>query len=208
MLTSEIISKFELQVDDSTELSSSEELDLANQIYQEVCSFRPWEFLKATCSTAITGSGTTIVIPTDFAYMASNQSTDMNVPDETITAPKGVYVGSDLKFVRMINYGDRRQYANQDVCYIDPTDSKIHFVMAQTETTQSFDYIKVPADLTLATSPIFPARFHDVIVYGMASNDYVIQQSDLTKGFTQANAKRYQDVLNDMSYWHAQSFFN
>jgi hypothetical protein len=208
MLTSEIITKFELQVDDSTELSSSEELDLANKVYQQVCSYRPWEFLKATCSTAIAGSGTTIALPSDFAYMASNQTTDSNVSDETITAPKGVYVGANLTFVRMINYSDRRQYSNQNVCYIDPTDSKIHFITTQTETTQSFDYIKFPATLTLATSPVFPARFHDVIVYGMAADDYVIQQSDLTKGLMQANQKRYKEMLDDMSYWHAQSFLN
>lgn len=208
MLTSDIITKFELQVDDSTELSSDEELDLANKIYQQVCSYRPWEFLKATCSTAIAGSGTTIALPSDFAYMATNQSTDMNVLEDNVTAPKGVYVGTGLKFVRMVNYGDRRQYANQDVCYVDPTDSKIHFITTQTEATQSFDYIKVPADLTLATSPVFPARFHDIICFGMAADDYVIQQSDLAKGLMQANQNRYKEYLNDMSYYNAQFNLN
>ena len=208
MLTSDIIARFELQVDDSTELSSSEELDLANKIYQQVCSFRPWEFLKASCSTAIAGSGTTIALPSDFAYMATNQSTDMNVSEDNITAPKGVYVGTNLKFVRMINYGDRRQYANQDICYIDPTDSKIHFVTTQTETTQSFDYIKVPADLTLATSPIFPARFHDIIVHGMASEDYIIQQFDKARSYANENQAKYTSILKDMGYANAMSTFN
>lgn len=207
MTGSEIIAKFELQVDDSTELSSSEELDLANKIYQQVCSFRPWEFLKATKTGSIVAGQ--ITLPTDFAYFANNyQSTDSNVATESITAPKVVFVGTDLTPYRVINFSDRRQYANQNVCYVDPTDSKIKFIVTPTATTYEFDYIKVPAALTTSTSPVFPERFHDVIVYGMASDDYVIQQSDLTKGFTQANSKRYQDVLNDMSFWHAQSFYN
>jgi hypothetical protein len=150
-----------------------------------------------------------ITLPTDFAYLANNyQSTDSNVAIESVSAPKVIFVGTALDPYRVVNFSDRRQYANQNVCYIDPTDSKIKFIVTPIATTYEFDYIKVPADLTLATSPIFPARFHDVIVYGMASDDYVMQQSDLTKGFTQANSKRYQDVLNDMSYYNAQSFFN
>lgn len=207
MITSEIITKFELQVDDSTELSSAEELDLANKIYQQVCSFRPWEFLKTTATGSIVSGE--ITLPTNFAYLANNyQSTDSSVATESQTAPKVVFVGTNLDPYRVINFSDRRQYANQNVCYIDPSDSKIKFIDTTLSSTYEFDYIKVPDDLTLATSPIFPARFHDIIAYGMASDDYVIQQSDLSKGLMQANMKKYQDTLNDMSYWHAQSFFN
>lgn len=207
MITSDIIAKFELQVDDSTELSSSEELDLANKIYQQVCSFRPWEFLKTTKSGSIVAGQ--ITLPTDFAYLANNyQSTDSSVATESESAPKVVFVGTNLDPYRVVNFSDRRQYANQNVCYIDPSDSKIKFIVTPTATTYEFDYIKVPATLTLATSPIFPARFHDVIVYGMAADDYVIQQSDLAKGLMQANQKRYQDTLNDMSYANALQNFN
>jgi hypothetical protein len=207
MLTNEIISRFELQTDDSTELSSAEELDLANKIYQQVCSFRPWEFLKTTKTGSIVAGQ--ITLPTDFAYLANNyQSTDSSVATESETAPKVVFVGTNLDAYRVVNFSDRRQYVNQNVCYIDPSDSKIKFIVTPTATTYEFDYIKVPADLTLSTSPIFPARFHDIIAYGMASDDYVIQQSDLSKGLMQANMKKYQDVLNDMSYANAMSTFN
>ena len=207
MNTQEIISRFELVVDDSTELSSAEELDLANKIYQQVCSFRPWEFLKTTKTGSIVNGQ--ITLPTDFAYLANNyQSTDSSVATESVTAPKVVFVGTNLDPYRVVNFSDRRQYANQNVCYIDPSDSKIKFIVTPTATTYEFDYIKVPADLTLATSPIFPARFHDIIAYGMASDDYVIQQSDLSKGLMQANMKKYQDVLNDMAYHNAMSTFN
>jgi hypothetical protein len=207
MITSDIITKFELQVDDSTELSSSEELDLANKIYQQVCSFRPWEFLKKTATGSIVAGQ--ITLPTDFAYLSANyQSTDTNVATESVTAPKVIFVGTNLDPYRVVNFSDRRQYANQNVCYIDPSDSKIKFIVTPTATTYEFDYIKVPADLTLATSPIFPARFHDIIAYGMAADDYVIQQSDLAKGLMQANQNRYKEYLNDMSYANAMSNMN
>jgi hypothetical protein len=207
MLTSEIISKFELQVDDSTELSSAEELDLANKIYQQVCSFRPWEFLKKTATGSIVAGQ--ITLPTDFAYLANNyQSSDSSVATESETAPKVVFVGTNLDPYRVINFSDRRQYANQNVCYIDHSNSTIKFIVTPSATTYEFDYIKVPEDLTLTTSPIFPARFHDIIAYGMAADDYVIQQSDLTKGLMQANMKKYQEVLNDMSYWNAMQINN
>lgn len=207
MITSDIIQKFELQLDDSTELSSSEELDLANKIYQKVCSYRPWEFLKKTATGTI-ASGQ-ISLPTDFAYVSTNaQSTEPSVADSTDTAPKVVYVGSNLTPYPIINFSDRRQYANKNVCYIDPSDSKIKFIVDPGSTSYEFDYIKVPADLTLSTSPIFPARFHDIIVYGMAADDYVIQQSDLTKGLLQANQRQYDEVLRNMSYANALQNFN
>ena len=68
MLTSELITKFELYVDDGTELSSQEELDLANKIYYSICNYRPWEWLKKTVTGTI--SSGTITLPTDFAYMS------------------------------------------------------------------------------------------------------------------------------------------
>ena len=46
MTAQEIIAAFELKVDDSTELSTSEELALLNRVYQLVCDERPWEILK------------------------------------------------------------------------------------------------------------------------------------------------------------------
>jgi hypothetical protein len=207
MTTAEIISKFELYVDDATELSSTEELDLANKIYQKVCSYRPWEFLKKTATgTIVSGE---ITLPTDFAYVATNsQSTDPNVEQDTVTAPKVVFVGTDLAPYRIVNFSDRRQYKEQNVCYIDPSDSKIKFIVTPTQTSYEFDYIKVPSDLIVGTSPIFPARFHDIIVHGMASEDYIIQQFDKAKAYIQENAVKYSSILADMSYWNAMQNFN
>jgi hypothetical protein len=207
MITSDIIKNFEIYVDDGTELSSSEELNLANKIYRDICNYRPWEWLKKVATGSIVANA--ITLPTDFAYMSSNnQSSDNNVSNENVTSPKAVFVGTDLTPIRIVNFSDRRQYKNQDVAYIDPTDSKIKFILTQTATTYEFDYIKVPVDLTLATSPIFPSQFHDIIYHGMATDDYMIQQFDKAKSYKLENEAKYTSILKDMSYANAQSNFN
>lgn len=205
--TAEIISKFELYVDDGTELSSQEELDLANKIYQSICSFRPWEFLKTPYSATIINNE--IALPGNFAYISSNnQSSDSSVSQETETAPKGVFVGPNYTFVRMINFSDRRRHQNENVCYIDPSDSTIKFVTTQTDTTAEFDYIKIPTDLELSTGPIFPARFWDIIAYGMATDDFAIQLFDKARSYAGENQVKFNSILKDMGYWNAQSFLN
>ena len=71
----ELITIFELQVNDVTELSTSEELLVMNRIYQRVCSDRPWEFLKTSETGTLLGSGTDgfyITIPSDFGYFYEN----------------------------------------------------------------------------------------------------------------------------------------
>lgn len=188
MLTSDIISKFEIYVDDGTELSSSEELDLANKIYRKICNERPWSWLfKSTTGSISSGS---ITLPTDFAYLTSKDEEDY----------KCVFVGTNYRPVKLINYNQRRLYQSQDVAYIDPTDSKIKFIITPTETTYEFDYIKVPVDLTLITSPIFPARFHDIIYHGMASDDYMIQQFDKARSYANENQSKYVSILKDMAF--------
>jgi len=207
MLTSAIISKFSLYVDDGTELSSAEELDLANKIYRVVCNFRPWEWLKAVSTNPIVNNA--ITLPSDFGYMsANNQSTDSSVNNEALTAPKVIFVGTNLTPVKLINFSDRRQYQNKNVAYINPTDSKIYFITTQTDSVAEFDYIKVPADLTLSTSPIFPAQFHDIIYHGMASDDYMIQQFDKARSYANENQAKYNSILKDMGFSNAMATFN
>ena len=207
MITSDIINNFEIYVDDGTELSSSEELSLANKIYRQVCNYRPWEWLKKVASGSIVNGQ--ITLPTDFNYVCSNaQSSDSSVGQTYETAPKVIYVGSNYDPIRLVNFSDRRNYRYENVAYIDPTDSKIKFIQTPTQTTYEFDYIKVPVDLTLATSPIFPAQFHDIIYHGMAVDDYMIQQFDKARSYKPENEAKYISILKDMSYANAMSTLN
>ena len=206
MLTSEIITKFELFMDDGTELSSQEELDLANKVYRAVCNYRPWEWLKKTASGTI--SNNQISLPSDFKYIYSNyQSTDPTVSQVTTTAPKVIFVGTDLNPVTLVNFSDRRMYKNEDVAYIDPTDSKIKFTQSKSGSYE-FDYIKAPTRLTLSTSPIFHEDFHDIIYLGMAVDDFAIQLFDKARSYAKENQEKYNSILADMSYNNAMQTFN
>lgn len=197
MTGDEIIAKFEEYVDDGTELSSQEELDLANKIYNKVCNYRPWNFLKAKASGSISGSS--ITLPTDFSYLVNNYEE---------TGPKTIYLGSTLNPYKIVNWSDRRQYSNQSVAYIDPTDDTIKFTFTPTETTYEFDYIKIQTAITTATGPAFPSRFHDIIYHGMAVDDYAIQQFDKARSYAPENQAKYDSLLKDMSFWDAQFYIN
>lgn len=204
MLTSEIIEGFEQYVDDTTELAPAQELALANKIYRRILNMRPWEFLKKAHSVAV--SGLTCALPADFAYMTDNYAyTDQYMPSQGgkvvfIVSPQNV-----LKPVELVNWSDRYQYANDDVCYVDILAGSLVFTKQQTAGhTLTFDYIHNPADLTLATSPIFPARFHEMIYHGMAVEDYVCQQFPKAQSYASENAQLYKGFADDMSYWNAQ----
>jgi len=66
-----------------------------------------------------------------------------------------------------------------------------------------FDYAKVPADLTLGTSPIFPARFHHVLVHLMAMEDFILQLSDKAKSYAPENKAMADSYIADMCEWNA-----
>mgnify|MGYP007066195423 CR=1 FL=1 len=199
MITSEIIQKFELYVDDTTELASTEELDLANKIYQFVCDFAVWEFLKKEATGTI--SGTEITLPSNFAHLLENYNyTDNSISTQANAKP--VYVFIDDSPVQVVNWSDRRRYSGSSYCYLDMVNEKIVFPSAQSG-TYSFDYKFVPEDLTLATSPVFPARYHDIISHGMAVDDMIIQLFPRAKSYAQENQNRFNAYLSSMSLWNA-----
>ena len=209
--TQEIITSFELYVDDSTELSSAEELALANKIYRKVLNNRPWSFLKKPFTGTTTPNVDYVALPSDFKYIISNYSyTDNSIDNAPMASPTVVFVGDKFEPYRVVNWSDRRQYRNQsNICYIDPVTSRLYFTNTPT-TSQSieFDYIYKPVDLTLATRPVWDSDFDDIITHGMASEDYIIQQFDKAKSYSQENQLKYNNYLLDMQYQDAQSFLN
>ena len=201
-----IITRFELYVDDGTELSTSEELDLLNKIYREVWTDRPWEFSKKPFSGTI--NGTTITLPTDFAYICENaRYTDMAQNNYVRNSvPKIVWVGD--KYYRLINWSDRKQYENQDgVCWIDLVNNKLTFPISVSGTVE-YDYVFFPDDLAIDDEPLFPAMFHDVIYHGMASDDYMIQQFDKAKSYAAENRNKYNEWLDKMAMWNMNLICN
>src|SRR5665213_1200404 len=90
-----IIDKFETYTGDTSELSSEDELDLANKIYRAVCNDRPWEWLKKT-ATGIVGVSNGIAtasVPSDFKYFVENdQATDIAQGVHNNASPKVIFL--------------------------------------------------------------------------------------------------------------------
>lgn len=205
----ELITIFELQVNDVTELSTSEELMLMNRIYQRVCSDRPWEFLKTSETGTLLGSGTDgfyITIPSDFGYFYENfQWTDNAISPQLNSNPKVIYIGTVKTPYQIVNYSDRYKYlGSTGYCYLDLANNKIVFTGVPLSTTYYMDYIKVPATLTGASTPVIPTRFQEVLIYGMAAENEIIQLSPKAKSYAPENLTLYNQYLADMALWNSR----
>jgi len=205
----EIITRFELQVSDITELSTSEELYVLNRVYNKVCGDRPWEFLKTPASGTMSGSGVDgyyITVPDDFAFFSPNYAyTDNAISTQQNAVPVVIFVGSNYSPYKVVNFSDRRQYLGQTgFAYLDLANSKIYFTGTPVSTTYSFDYIKVPTALTASDTPVIPTRFQDILVFGMAVDDAIIQLSPKATSYAPENQIKYDSMLLDLAYWNSQ----
>lgn len=215
LTASQIITLFELQVNDITELSSSEELALLNRIYQKICLDKPWEFLKTQASGSILSdaTGSYITPPVDFAYFTENNNyTDNSMGTFNNAAPKVIFVlsyGVAYQPYQIINFSDRRQYINRGgFAYFDAGSNIIRFTGTPAGTTYEFDYIKVPAVLTLTDYPIFPGRFHDMIYFGMASDNEILQLSPKATSYAVENMNKYTQYMLDMTWYNSNLQLN
>jgi hypothetical protein len=201
MIASDIIKKFELTMDDSTDLSSDEELALLNKVYQKVCADRPWEFLKKEATATASTSLPYVSLPADFQYVISNY-------DQTDTAMLPVvFVGDTHEPYKIVNWSTRRTYRDKSgYAYIDLPNSRLVFTVQPTSTDAiEYDYMSFPTALTLTDSPIFPDRFHDMLYHAMCVEDNIIQMSDKAKSYAAENQQKYKSYFDDMCYWNANN---
>lgn len=214
MTAEDIITQFELQVNDITELSEAEELTILNRVYQRVCAQKPWEFLKTTASgTVLTdATGSYITVPSDFGYFTENaQYTDNAYSYQNNAAPKVIFIIQNNAYIpyQIINFSDRRQYFNQgNYAYLDLANSVIRFTKPPVTTSYEFDYIKVPATLIISSTPVIPTRFLPILAYGMALENDVLQLSPKATSYQKENGALYQDGIEDMALWNANLFLN
>lgn len=203
MTRDEIIQKFELYIDDTSELSSTETASLFTKIYQKVSAYRPWEATKTAASGTLSTSVPYVSLPSDFAFLTQNYN--MTSAGEYGNGPV-ILVGSSYTPYRVVSWSDRRQYRDQDrIAYIDIANSRLYFAKQPASAdTYEFDYHSVPALLTGSSTPWIPERFQDVIYHGMCVDSFVIQQSDKAKSYKSENEKMYKDYLDAMGYWNAQ----
>lgn len=189
MIASTIISRFELQVDDSSTLSTDESLALANEVYSDICNDRDWEWLKATATGSTSVSVPYVSLPSNFKQVIPNKD------NRSI-----VFVGTDYQEYVVIPFSERREHRDQDgFCYVDMVNRRLYFTKQPTEVkTYEFDYISLPTALTLSTAPIVTTdQFGTLIAYGMAAKFNPIEQTDKTVSYQRENRGLYLDMLSD-----------
>lgn len=203
MTKAQIIAKFHLYMDDTTELSSQEESDLFDKVYNRVMSERPWEILRVPATGTQSTSVAYIALPSDFAYLTQNHN---NTGNDSYGEFPVIFVGANYDPYKVVNYADRRQYrTHTNVAYIDIVNSRLVFTVQPTAANAvEYDYIKVPAALASGDSPLFPSRFHDIIYHGMCTDEFVIEQSDKAKSYRGENQALYNGILMDMAFWNSQ----
>jgi hypothetical protein len=190
MLTSAIIARFNLQIDDASELSSDEELALANEVYSEVCNDRPWEWLKSTFSGSTSVSVPYVALSSDFVMFSPNKE------NRSV-----VFIGTDYQEYSVVPFSSRREHLDADgFCYLDMVNRRLYFTKQPTEVkTVEYDYIKKPTALTTATEPIITTdSFGNMIAYGMAKRFPSIEQADKATSYARDNDSEYNHILTDL----------
>ena len=189
----QIIDRFELYTDDTTDLSSDEELILANDKLRLIYMEQPWEFLRRKKSGVVESDGK-ITPPSDFDELMENYSEDPTV-GEPIT--KVVYVCRSPYLVVPMGQRNANHYSN--VCWIDPTDGKINFAQNPgVGAAYEFDYKTSPDDITVSTSPKIPAEYHPMVVFSMLIDEEIIKKSEKARSSMQDNAVQYQRYLKNL----------
>ncbi len=190
MLTSNILKRFELQVDDSSELSSDEELALANEIYSDIQNDRDWEWLKTTYTGNTSTSIPTVTLPTNFKKVIPNKD------NRSV-----IFIGTDYSEYEVIPFSSRRDYRNMSgYCYIDIPNNNLVFTLQPTEVKPiEYDYIKRASDLTTATEPLVTTnQFGNLIAYGMSAKFNPIELTDKAVSYRRENTFEYLKILSDL----------
>lgn len=189
MITSNIISRFELQVDDSSTLSTTESLALANEVYSDICNDRDWEWLKTQKSDTTSTTVPYVALPSNFKQLIPNKD------NKSI-----VFVGTDYREYNVVPFSSRREYRDQDgFCYVDMVNRRLYFTKQPTSAEAiEYDYIATPTALTLSTAPIVTTdQFGTLIAYGMAAKFNPIEQTDKSMSYQRENQALYLNMLSD-----------
>jgi hypothetical protein len=189
MLTSDILLRYALQTDDASELSSTEQLDLAQEVYDEIQDDRDWEWLRATATGTTSTTVSYVALPSDFKKLMPNKD------NKSV-----VFVGTDYQEYLVIPMSSRHDYRNMDgFCYIDVPNQRLVFILQPTSVRPiEYDYIKRATALTPATSPLVDTtQFNNLIAYGMARKFVNIEQTPKDVSYARENRDEYNRILSD-----------
>ena len=202
MTKSAIITKAQLYLDDTSELSTQEFSDLFDKMYRKVNSDRPWEGTKKEGTGTTSTSVPYISLPADFLFLTQNY----NYTDSSEYASRPVvFRGTTYTPYEVVSWSDRRQYREDNKAYIDFANSRLYFTKQPTVAESvEFDYHAQKTALTNNDEPWFPDEYHDVLYHMMVADDFIIQQSDKAKSYRTENEKIAKDYLEQMAYWNSQ----
>lgn len=192
----QIIERFQLQIDDSSELSSDESLALANEIYNDIQNDRNWEWLKETYTWTTSVSVPYVALPNDFKTLSPNKY------GTTV-----IFVGSTYQEYKVVPFSNRRQFRDTDwYCYLDIPNSRLYFTKQPTSAQAiEYDYVMVAPALTTATSPLFQWELHDVISYWMASKFDPMQLTNQGESYQRINTGLYWQRLSQLRLLDAKN---
>ena len=188
--TQDILDWFEVLIGDATELSSSDELRLLQEVYDEVLRESEWEFLKKEATGSV--AGTEIAEPEDF--------------DRLLVEPY-IYFGDNRNPFKGIPFGERRAYLNQNNFFYYNARLQKFVLTTSKSDTYSFDYIYVPPALNVetggdASAPVFPKRFWWMLPHRMATDNDIINLSEKARSYARENAAIAAKKLADMQDWN------
>lgn len=185
----EIIARFQLQVDDSSELSTDEELDLLNEVYNDIADDREWEWLRKTATGTTSVSVPYIALPSDFKNIVPNRD-----------GRSVVFVGSDFREYEVVPYSARRDYRDQSgICYIDIPNFRLYFTLQPTSAeTVEYEYIHRPTAILAGTSPLFKGK-NEIIAYGMAAKFNPMELSEKSSSYRIENLAEYRRLLSELA---------
>lgn len=184
-----------MYTDDTTDLSSDEELIVANDKLRVIYMEQPWEFLRRSKAGIIESDGK-ISVPSDFDELMENYSEDPSVSEPL---QKVVYIGSEKAPYFVIPMGQRNANNYSNVCWYDPATSKITFMQSPgVGVAYEFDYKTSPDDITVATSPKLPADFQPMIVFAMLIDEEIIKKSEKARSNMEINQVQYQRYMKNL----------
>lgn len=143
-------------------------LSFLNDQYQDINSRFLWPYLL-TSSTITTDSSGNFTLPADYKAMHSLYQTD------------DIY--------------ERNLLGNSNNFLSEPTGFKLSPLFYST--TLGIKYYKTPADLTALTSPIFPSRYHPLVILGALKKAYYMTD-DTNLG--QIFERQYEERIRNMAF--------
>ena len=200
MTIAEILTAFELQVGDTTELSSAEELMVLNRVRRRI-NRKPMEANRKAFSGTQSTSLPYVALPSDFFRVAQNNN--YSGPQYYSENPV-VFVGTLRTPVTLIPFADRGQYVNaSDKAYLDLPNERLYFTLQPTATNSlNFDYYALPADLLINGSDWITNKFPEALIYGMATEDFILQLSDKARSYAPENQAKYLEEMAEIASWN------